>query len=133
MLVVKQYQLEFSPETVYSAWVSSDTVIPPATSMDIKAVAGGHFRLYAADPDFSTHNFGTFSMVEPNQHLRYSWQWSGDPEMTVIDVTFTAKHTGTQIDLIHSGFRSRESQTMHDSGWDSYIQGLGKFLSENNE
>lgn len=130
MLVVKQYTLAFPPDVVYAAWVSSNTVIAPATSMDVKAVVGGHFRLYAADANSTSKNTGVFSMVEPNQHLRYSWQWSGDTEQTVIDVSFSPINVGTQIDLIHSGFKSRQSQTMHNSGWDSYIDGLAKFLSE---
>jgi len=39
----KHYDLPYPPAKVYAAWVSSDTVIPPATAMDINPIVGGHF------------------------------------------------------------------------------------------
>jgi len=35
MIVEKNYLVPFPPKRVYAAWVSSSTVIAPATAMDI--------------------------------------------------------------------------------------------------
>ena len=53
MIIEKQYELPFPISHVYAAWVSSDTVIPPATSMDVLPEVGGHYRLIMEMPDFS--------------------------------------------------------------------------------
>ncbi|MEM1435542.1 MAG: SRPBCC domain-containing protein [Pseudomonadota bacterium] len=131
MQIEKCYQLPYPPERVYAAWVSSDTVIPPATAMDIDPRVGGHYRLIIEGPEFSARNEGRFSAVTPGKHLAYSWEWNGDGECSMIDVTFHAANDGssTRIELRHSGFTQAESQAMHDSGWDAYIEGLITFLA----
>lgn len=125
----KQYELPFPPLVVYTAWVSSDTVIAPATAMDINPVVGGHYRLLMESTDHAAKNEGEFLIVEPGKHVRYTWEWNGDGEISEIDVTFAAKASGTVIDLVHSGFKKQESADMHDAGWDSYIAGFTDFLS----
>jgi len=129
MDIHKVYTVPFPPETVYAAWVSSDTVIAPATAMDIDPVVGGHYRLIMETPEFAGRNEGAFLAVDPNAHLRYTWEWNGDGEVTEIDVTFSATQEGTEIKLTHSGFRNEESKERHSSGWDSYIGGFSAFLA----
>jgi len=60
MVIEKQYDLRIPPAEVYRAWVSSDTVISPATSMDIEPVVGGYYRLIMDSPDFAARNEGSW-------------------------------------------------------------------------
>ena len=131
MYIAKTIEIPFSADAVYRAWVSSDTVIPPATSMDIDPVPGGRYRLLMETPDLSMRNEGRFLVVTPGKHIRYTWEWNGDGEVTEIDVTFIPISGGAEVRLHHSGFRSDESRSMHDSGWDSYFAGLIAHLEEN--
>lgn len=126
--IEKIYDLSFPPEQVYAAWVSSDTVISPATAMDIEPVVGGRYRLIMETPEFSGYNEGRFLAVDPGKHVRYTWEWNGDGEITEIDVTFSESATGTLVTVQHRGFRQQDSAHTHDSGWDSYIDGFTKFL-----
>jgi len=126
--VQKTYQLPFPIEQVYAAWTSSNTVIAPATAMDINPVVGGHYRLVVATPGFTGRNEGKFLEVEQNSRLRYTWEWNGDGEVTEIDVIFSETDGGTQIDLSHGEFRKQESADQHSSGWDSYMKGFDAFL-----
>ena len=130
MGINKHYELPFPVEMVYTAWVSSDTVIPPATSMDVLPEVGGHYRLIMEMPDFIGRNEGEFLLVEPNARVTYTWEWNNDGEVSTIDVRFKPSGEGTSIDLVHNGFTSDESVTNHDSGWDSYVEGFTKHLSE---
>ncbi len=130
MEINKSYELPFPVETVYTAWVSSDTVIPPATSMDVLPEVGGHYRLMMQMADFSGKNEGKFLLVQPNARVTYTWEWNNDGEVSTIDVRFKATREGTHIDLVHNGFSSAESVTNHDAGWDSYLEGFTKHLSE---
>jgi len=133
MKIRKHYKLPAAVSSVYSAWISSDTVIAPATSMDIKAEIGGHYRLFMQGPDFSASNEGFFSLVEPNRQLVYSWEWNKDGEVTQIDVRFNrdgdGNGDGTIVDIRHSGFNNSDSQKNHDMGWDSYIEGFTALLN----
>ncbi|MEM1229556.1 MAG: SRPBCC domain-containing protein [Pseudomonadota bacterium] len=130
MQILKTFELPLPPEQVYAAWVSSDTVIPPATAMDIDPRVGGHYRLIIETPEFSSRNDGTFLELKPGVHVRYSWQWQGDDEQTIIDVRFEPLEDGqaTRIVLEHSGFAREESHAQHEQGWDAYFAGLRAFL-----
>lgn len=132
MQLDKTYELPFPVAKVYGAWVSSETVIPPATKMDVLPEVGGHYRLFMETPDFTMTNEGAFSVVEPEQRLVYTWEWNHDGEVSTIEVRFKPTDLGTRIDLTHSGFTKLESVEQHDSGWDSYVDGVIGFLSSLN-
>ncbi len=131
MQILKTFELPYPPAAVYAAWVSSDTVIPPATAMEIDPRVGGHYRLITDTPDFKTRNEGTFLELTPDAHVRYTWQWQGDDEQTIIDVRFEPRKDGqaTRIVLQHSGFQRADSQAQHDEGWDAYLSGFEAFLA----
>ena len=124
------YELPFPCEQVFAAWVSSETVIPPATAMDIDPVVGGHYRLFMKTPDFESQCEGVFSIVEFNSRVQYSWEWNQDGNATEIDVSFNPTDAGTAVTIKHSGFSTQESRDMHASGWDSYIAGLTGHLAD---
>lgn len=130
MYFEKNYKILHPLESVYSAWISSDTVIAPATAMDINPVVGGHYRLIMETPEFRMTNEGEFLEIEPNKYLKYSWEWNADGERTIIEVSFTPLEDGTAVRILHSGFNKKESLDNHNQGWDSYIQGFSQFLSK---
>lgn len=122
------YKVPFALSDVYAAWVSSETVIAPATAMDINPVVGGHYRLIMETKEFTGRNEGKFSVVEPERRVVYTWEWNGDGEVTEIDVTFSKIPEGTAIAIVHTGFQNQQSVDNHQSGWDSYIEGFIAFL-----
>ena len=130
MQIKKTHHFSTPAARVYAAWVSQDTVIPPATRLEINAHVGGHYRLIIDEPDFSAQAAGVFSHVEPNKRLIYSWQWNGDGEITEIDVTFRENTLQTtDLRLLHSGFVNADQLTMHDQGWDAYLAALASLIA----
>jgi uncharacterized protein YndB with AHSA1/START domain len=81
-------------------------------------------------PEFQSHNQGIFLIVVPNAHVRYTWEWDHDGEVSEIDVKFSATPKGTTVLIAHSGFQKQQSVAIHDQGWDNYIQGFKLFLSK---
>ena len=124
----KTYLLPFPLALVYNTWISSKTVIEPATSMEIDPVVGGIYRLNMDTGNGQMYNEGKFLQVVPEQLIQYTWEWNGDGDVTQIIVKFSGHGSGTEVQLHHSGFTSAESLKMHDEGWDSFIEGLKKFL-----
>ena len=133
MNIDKHYELPFPPNRVFDAWVCSETVIPPATSMDINPQIGGHYRLYMEMEDRCSRAEGIFFSVEPGRHVRYTWEWDRDGEITEIDVCFDATPEGTSVHIQHTGFTNQSSVDMHAKGWDSYVEQLSAFLSDRAE
>jgi uncharacterized protein YndB with AHSA1/START domain len=128
MKIQKEYEMPFSVERVYAAWISSDTVIPPATKMEVKPEVGGHYRLIINSLEFVGKNEGVFLRVEPDSRLTYTWEWNGDGDVSTIDVRFERNADGCHVTITHDGFTQLESMNSHDSGWDSYIEGLTAHL-----
>ena len=124
------YTVPFSQDQVYQAWISSDTVIPPATGMDILAEIGGHYRLLMQTDEYTLRNEGEFIDVQPNSFLHYTWEWNNDGEVSHIEVTFNTVPGGTQIEIYHYGFTQQESVDNHKTGWDSYVEGLIKHMNQ---
>ncbi len=129
MDIHKIYHLPCDVRTVFAAWVSSETVIAPAAKMYVEPRIGGAYQLFMNPQDATPSNAGQFLIFEPDHRVVYTWEWYGDGEVTQIDVTFSAEGAGTRLDLTHSGFQLQKSHDMHDTGWDSYIDGLRAFLT----
>lgn len=126
----RQYQLPFAVRRVYAAWISSDAVIPPATRLDIDASEGGHYRLWVESPGIVSVMNGRFETVETNRRLRYSWEWNDDGQTSMVEVRFAEDQGGSQIDLSHTGLADAASVERHRDGWDSYIDGLTRYLGK---
>ena len=124
-----QYRIPFPREQVYAAWVSSDTVIAPATAMDVLPEVPGHYRLFMRGDGFEARCEGAFELVEPGARVRYSWEWNGDGEVTTIDVRFADDADGTLVTLRHEGFAKADSRSAHASGWDAYVEGFTAYLA----
>ncbi len=96
--------------------------------MNIHPVVGGLFQLIIDTPDYSGANNGIFLEVEENKHIRHTWEWNSDGEVTEIDVRFEPSPKDCKIMLAHSGFKHRQNLDNHNRGWDNYIEGFTKFL-----
>lgn len=131
MNIDKTYELPYSANVIYDAWISSESVIAPVTSLDINPVVGGHYRLTIQTSEYFAKNEGKFLEIAPGSHLRYTWEWNDDGKATVISVRFTDFNSGSRVQIRHTGFNSTESLEMHSTGWDSYIDGLKQLLIRN--
>jgi len=120
----KTYVSPIPRSTLFQSWVSEKMVVYPAIKVESNPVAGGHFKLHAESPQGVFVMIGAFIEVVKHQKLQYTWHWEGTEEKTVVTVHFVDQDGGTRIDLNHTGFTSKESREAHDSGWDSYLEGL---------
>lgn len=73
--------------------------------------------------DGSTHVWGTITHWDPPSVIRFTWH-PGTPvdEATDVEVRFSAVDTGTQVDLVHTGWDARPDgarfRAGYDTGWD---------------
>lgn len=130
MDIDKKFELHFPVSKVYDAWVSPETIIPPATDMRVNPIVGGAYSVIVQTPDATLRTIGKFLLVAPNKQVRYTWQWENDPEITEINVHFEHCAIGTKIHVQHTGFTSKTSLENHDKGWDAYVAGLIALLKK---
>jgi len=67
---------------------------------------------------------GTFVEVDPIDRLVYTWQWEGQAEESLVEVTFRETPGGTRVHLSHTRLDTRESADMHEDGWRGCFESL---------
>ena len=124
----KSYRFDQSPERVFEAWTSSDTVVEPVTRHEVDLRVGGKIRLFIETEEMTSVMEGEFKEISKPDKLIYTWEWVGSGEVTTVEVRFEATEGGTEVTVVHTGFTSQDSKETHDSGWDSYLEQLAERL-----
>ena len=123
----KQYILNHPREAVFDIWVSPEGVVAPVTAVEVDPRKNGQFKLIVEDENPS-QMIGKFIEFNRPSKLVYSWEWNQDGEISKVDVTFNSVIEGTEVIIEHTKFTKESSRETHDSGWDSYIQGVDQLL-----
>lgn len=129
MTITTERTFTASPATVYDAWVSEETVVPPVTRIEKDVRLGGHYRLYVETGDSTFIMRAEYKAVIPNQRLEYTWEWNDDGEQTLVTVEFNSDSAGCLVKLKHGPFQKQESYDRHSFGWQNYFAGLEKKLA----
>ena len=128
MKINKQYQVKTEKTILFNAWISEEMAVPPIVKIEVEPRISGLFILHAQAGDDIVLMKGEFLEIVPYERLKYTWNWLGNPEITIVTVSFKETPTGTDIQLTHEGFETLESKELHDQGWDTYIKELSKML-----
>ncbi|SMD38105.1 Uncharacterized conserved protein YndB, AHSA1/START domain [Reichenbachiella faecimaris] len=126
--ILKKFSIPVGRKELFEAWISPQMTIAPITKIECNPMAGGVMNLYAESAEAVGVMNGLFEEVIPNEKLKYSWQWQGSDEQTMVTVIFKDDGLQTLVQLEHTGFLSKESYDAHNSGWDNYLDGLADRL-----
>jgi uncharacterized protein YndB with AHSA1/START domain len=84
-------------------WPASHTISREPAAIRFEPGSGG--RILERAPDGGEHQWGTVLDWEPPGRLRYLWHLFFDPsEATEVEVTFTARETGTVVRIEQRGW-----------------------------
>lgn len=129
MTITTERVFEFSPEQVFEAWVSEETVVAPVTRIEKDVRVGGYYRLFVETPEYTGVMQAEYLAVDAPNKLVYTWEWNQDGEKTTVVVRFHPAGAGCRVELSHGEFQKQESYDQHAFGWQSYFDGLEKKLS----
>jgi len=126
------------PRTVlFDAWTRPDSVrewfapgemTVPFAEIDFRE--GGRYRIAMRNPDGSQYIVsGTYRKIVPAERLVFTWRWEGDPEETLVTITFDEREGRTEMVLRHERFASKESHDRHLDGWNGCIEKLGRMTA----
>ena len=85
---------------------------------DFKPIAGHKFRFISP---YGNDSYCEVLEVKPYSRISYSWQtnslYDGKPFDSTVVWTLVPKGNGTELQLLHSGFRAVEDAIAHNDGW----------------
>jgi uncharacterized protein YndB with AHSA1/START domain len=99
---------------------------------DIDPVVGGAYELRWPAMEWTLR--GTFTDVDPDRRLAFTWSWDhepGTPHRTV-RITFTPAEAGTELTLTHGDYTpaDAEERQSHLDGWQFFLGRLAALLDE---
>jgi uncharacterized protein YndB with AHSA1/START domain len=127
-------------ERVFAAWTTPDAIkvwFGPENcrvlDVQVDLRIDGEYCFSLSTPELGEIKVrGRYREVTPPEKLVYTWQWEGNPELTVgtslVTVEFISADTSTEIRLTHEQLPSIESRDDHGHGWSGTFDKLEKYL-----
>lgn len=125
------------PERLFDAWLNGswarwlgsngveclESVIDPRV--------GGAWRYRGRTPDGREFEAtGVYKEIVRPSRLVFSWNGClPGAEDTTVTLTFRPKGVGTEMTLVHEGFRGAEPAARHDQGWGASFDRLAAMLA----
>lgn len=131
--------LPFPRQRVFDAWTKPEQLkqwfapgkdmTTPIAEVDLKV--GGAYKFGMGEPD-PVIVCGHYLELVPPEKIVFTWNW---PKGTMDDlgetrVTVALKDVdgGTELTLVHEGFRNTQERDMHDGGWSGCLKKLAAKL-----
>ena len=138
-LQIKRF-IKAAPDRVYAAWTDPAQlrqwwgpkgVRTRSLTADVRV--GGRYRWDLTTPEGEEMSaFGEYQELIPGKKIVFTWKWDDDEvwknRTSVVTVELSERDGGTELLFIHEQLPSEESRDRHNEGWNSILDGLGKFL-----
>jgi len=112
------WQFHQSPQEVWEYLTKPELLEQWFTKTDIEPIVGNRFHFF--DKTGKTISCEVLE-VKPFTKLSYSWQYHSAKDSKLFDSTvvwtLVPKETGTELQLVHTGFSVVEDYTAHNGGW----------------
>ena len=129
-------QIPAPPEQVFDAWLEKswgEWVGPPGIHGDVIQLeprVGGRYRIVMHLPDGGTLKVGgAYKEITRPSKIVMSWKWEHEDQDTLINLTFRAEGTGTEMTIHHEGFAAPERRDSHNNGWTGTLEKLAGFVA----
>jgi uncharacterized protein YndB with AHSA1/START domain len=131
------------PERVFQAltdpaelvrWWGPEGFTVPECELDVRP--GGAWRTCMRSPDGNLHCVsGVYREIVPPKRLVYTWSWEteGPPHETLVTIELVARDGGTDLTLLHQGFKSDDSRDQHAGGWGGCFDSLVQYFAEDSQ
>lgn len=128
--------LSAPPERVFRAWTAPEELqkwwgpgefTAPHVEIDLRV--GGRFRIAMKPPQGDIiYLAGEYREVKPPHRLVFTWQWEGDPTVTLVTIDFLDREGMTELMLTHEKFPDQDQCDRHKEGWSLTLEKLPRAL-----
>jgi len=113
-----------SPSEVFDAFVDAGRITQWwPDEADVDPVVGGFYALRWPAMEWTLR--GTFTEVEPDRTLTFTWSWDHEPDTPerTVRITLSAAETGTELTLAHGNYTrdDTEERQSHLDGWQFFL------------
>jgi uncharacterized protein YndB with AHSA1/START domain len=113
----------------WQAWIGPEGIRCQVPLLERRV--GGRYRLSMHLSDGRVIPVtGVFKEIQPNERFSFSWGMEGEPKETLVTVTLREVGDKTELTLRHEGLPSAASREGHAQGWNSTLNKLAVYLSE---
>lgn len=116
--------LPASPEAVFDAWVTPDSMarwFSPMTTATVPILdlrVGGEYRIDMHGDGEDYAHTGRYVEIDRPRKLAFTWCSDGTGQQeTLVTLALEAAGDGTSLTLTHVDFPSVESRDNHEKGW----------------
>ncbi|MGE0820961.1 MAG: SRPBCC domain-containing protein [Candidatus Binatia bacterium] len=128
--------LPATPEDVFAAWTDPESLkawmCPEATSVAAATLdlrVGGKFRIVMRGENSEIVHVGEYRDICPPERLVFTWQSAATLQQeTLVTVELFPRGQQTELVLTHELFPDGHSAAQHQSGWQSLVEKLDRFL-----
>lgn len=137
-LIIERF-FKTTPEKLFKAWTDPTILVKwwgpegfeiPDCEMDVRT--GGKWRTTMVSPEGKRHTVsGAYRELSPPGRLVLTWGWEEDGvrgHETVIELAFEPAAGGTRMRFVQSIFESAHVRDLHDQGWSSSFNDLGRLF-----
>lgn len=124
------------PEKIWRALTQSSLIAEWLRQNDFLPVVGHRFNLRAPPmPQWNGVTDCEVLVIEPNEHLSYTWNASGTEAAnglsTIVTWTLTPTGDGTLVRMEQSGFRQQDERNYQGAnyGWQRFLGGLERVVA----
>ena len=125
------------PKTIYNLmtkqehvahWWGPENVTLGDHSLNLGRI--GPWSSHMVDDDGKTHRaYGEVLQVKLMQSSKMSFKWQDDEIETFLTLEIVPRDDGeTELLLTHEGFKTEESEQIHQDGWSSAMRKLSKYI-----
>lgn len=109
------------------AWFGPGAYTSPQVELDLRV--GGRYRIGMKPPEGDVFYLsGEYVEIDPPRRLAFTWQWEGDPAVTLVTIEFMERDGMTELALIHERFPDQEQCERHKEGWGATLEKLPRIL-----
>jgi len=123
-----------SPQDVYDVWIDPKSPGGPwygATKAIVNPVIDGLFYHAMEFEGCNWPHYGRFTKLERGRTIEHTWMSPATKGLeSVVNLTFVAKGSQTEVTLRHSGVPDDEMGRMHQEGWTWVLSMLDQSLSK---
>ena len=130
LLILTSFYPDVSPRQLFAYWTQPEFLQqwwPPEAEVDLRP--GGAYRLSWPSMEWTLR--GTYTVVEPEQRLAFTWKWDHELETPVrkVEVSFEpVGDVGTQVTVTHGTYtnssKDQEERDGHLEGWIYFLKRL---------
>ena len=123
----RQIRIQASPETVFSFFVDEHKILRwMGIECGVDPRPGGRYRLQVT-PD--SLMIGEFVEVDPPRYVSFTWGWDDEASpvpagSSLVEITLQPDGDATILTLRHSGLPNQDSVSLHDGGWQHFLERL---------